>query len=74
LLVSVREARRELHVARCEAMPAPARVAQQQLASALAAFVEALTSLGLPVPYAIRDEARIQDRIAGPNTSVSRRR
>jgi hypothetical protein len=64
LLRDVREARADLQLAR--RTPGRERLlAQAHLVAALVIYTEALTSVGLPVPYLLRDELRIHSDALG---------
>jgi hypothetical protein len=67
LFEDIRKARIALRKARGVNVTIPARVAQQQLADAIGAYLEALEVRGLPVPYALRDEMRIYGGVLAPN-------
>jgi predicted RNase H-like HicB family nuclease len=44
------------------------RKAQQELVAALRLYIDALESLGLPIPYTLRDELRIYRAVATTRT------
>ena len=67
LCEDIRRARITLRDARSARIPLPAREAQKALADAIGAYIEALTERGFPVPYSLRDEARIY-RVLDPAT------
>ena len=67
LFEDIRQARIALRQARGTSISLPARKAQQHLAKAIGAYIEALTARGLPVPYALRDEMRIYGSVLAPN-------
>ena len=67
LFADIRKARIALRKARGVSVTIPAREAQQQLADAIGASIEALEVRGLPVPYALRDEMRIYGGVLAPN-------
>jgi hypothetical protein len=59
LLRRVQQARARLRSVRASGAAIPAVDAQRDLCDALTDFTSALTSRGLPVPYALRDELHI---------------
>lgn len=67
LFADIRKARIALRKARGVSVTIPAREAQQQLADAIGAYIEALEVRCLPVPYALRDEMRIYGGVLAPN-------
>jgi hypothetical protein len=67
LFEDIRKARIALRKARGVSVTIPAREAQQQLADAIGAYIEALEVRDLPVPYALRDEMRIYEGVLAPN-------
>ena len=74
LCEDIRRARLALRSARSARIPVvPAREAQQALADAIGAYIEALTERGFPVPYSLRDEMRIY-RVLDPVSSRSGQR
>jgi hypothetical protein len=67
LFEDIRKARIALRKARGVSVTIPAREAQQQLADAIGAYIEALEVRDLPVPYTLRDEMRIYEGVLAPN-------
>jgi anti-sigma regulatory factor (Ser/Thr protein kinase) len=65
LLNDVKGARADLRAARATGRPELVFGAQAHLVASLTHYVEALASLRLPVPYALRDELRINGRTLG---------
>ena len=59
LLRDLHEARGHLQESRANGHTGTERLAQADFVTALRAYVDALTSRRLPVPYALRDELRI---------------
>lgn len=69
LLSDVQQARTDFLQARALGTPSRVRPAEQELIASLTEYTEALVSMHLPVPYALRDELRIhRDVMSGHRT------
>ena len=69
LLSDVQQARTDFLRARALGTPSLVRAAEAELIASLTEYTEALVSMRLPVPYALRDELRIhRDVMTGHRT------
>ncbi len=73
LLQEVQRARTDLREARATGRAELVHGAQARLVSSLSKYVEALASLRLPVPYALRDELRIYGGTLGASGAATLR-
>ena len=71
LFAEVRLARVALQRARCLGTSSTCRAGEERLVHALTAYIDELSYLQLPVPYALRDELRIHERVVFPARRLS---
>jgi hypothetical protein len=74
LFAEVLLARTALQRARSLGVSSTSRTREERLVQALTAYIDELACLHLPVPYTLRDELRIHERVIFPTRRLGRSR